>query len=383
MLRPRPGMCGGATAGDRPMRAFTYDALPGRVIFGVGAVKRVSAEVERLGHERVLLIHDPSSQDVAKEIAVRLRGLVAGEFTDIRQHTPIAAVEAARRVAKEVQADCVLTIGGGSTTGFAKGIALEQGLDTIAIPTTYAGSEMTPIFGITSDGQKRTGRDLKVLPKTVIYDPALTVSLPAAVTGASGMNALAHAVEALYAEEENPITSLVAEESIRALARGIPASVREPGNLEARSDALYGAYLAGAALAVVGMALHHRICHVLGGTFGLPHAETNAVILPHVVRFNEAAAPEAIARVGRALGVADAGGGLFDFALAVAAPTSLRSLGIRHEDLPEAARLVSEGHHWNPRPATRAEIEQILEQAFSGNRPVGSDAKTVVAGVAH
>jgi maleylacetate reductase len=351
------------------MRAFTYEALPGRVVFGVGSIERAPAEVERLGHKRVLLVYDPSSKQVAKDLAVRLRGAVAGEFTDIRQHTPIAAVEAARRAAKEAAADCVLTIGGGSTTGFAKGIALEQDLDSIAIPTTYAGSEMTPIFGITSDGQKRTGRDLRVLPKTVIYDPALTVSLPASVTAASGMNALAHCIEALYAEEENPITSLIAEEGIRALARGIPASVREPGNLQARSDALYGAYLAGAALAVVGMALHHRICHVLGGTFGLPHAETNAVILPHAVGFNQPAAPEAMARAARALGVEDAPDGLFDFALKVSAPTSLRSLGIRHEDLAEAARLIADGAHWNPRPVNAAQIAELLEEAFQGRRP--------------
>ena len=361
------------------MRSFVYESLPGRVIFGLGSISRAPAEVERLGRTHVLLIYDPSTAATAQELAVRLGRRIAGEFTDIRQHTPIETVLAARKAAADAGADCVITIGGGSTTGFGKAIALESGIDTIAIPTTYAGSEMTPIYGITADRHKRTGRDLRVLPKVVIYDPELTTSLPPATTGASGINALAHCVEALYAEEENPITSLVAEEGIRALARGIPASVREPANLAARSDALYGAYLGGAALAVVGMALHHRVCHVLGGTFGLPHAETNAVVLPHSVRFNQDAASEAIGRVASALGVDDPATGLFDFAVAVSAPTSLESLGMRYADLDEAARMAAEPPLWNPRPVEAAGVRELLEHAFWGRRPLSREATTIGA----
>ena len=207
-----------------------------------------------------------------------------------------------------------MTVGGGSTTGFGKVVALEPGLPLIAIPTTYAGSEMTPIYGITSDGQKRTANDIRVLPRTVLYDPALTTSLPAFVTGPSGLNAMAHCIEALYAKDANPITSLMSVEGIGALARGIPASVERPTDLDARSEALYGAYLAGAALGVVGMAVHHRICHVLGGTFGLAHGDVNAVVLPYAVRYNQPAAPDAMIRVAAALGVSDPATGIFDFA---------------------------------------------------------------------
>lgn len=361
------------------MRSFVYESLPGRVIFGLGSIVRAPAEVERLGRSHILLIYDPSTASIAKELAVRLGRRIAGEFTDIRQHTPIETVIAARTAAADVGADCVITIGGGSTTGFGKAIALESGLDTIAIPTTYAGSEMTPIYGITADRHKRTGRDLRVLPKVVIYDPELTTSLPAATTGASGINALAHCVEALYAEENNPITSLIAEEGIRALARGIPAAVREPADLAARSDALYGAYLAGVALAVVGMAVHHRVCHVLGGTYGLPHAETNAVVLPHSVRFNQDVVPTVMARVASALAADDPAIGLFDLAVAVSAPTSLGSLGMRYADLDEAARLAAEPPIWNPRPVDPAGIRELLEHAFWGHRPSSREATTVGA----
>lgn len=361
------------------MRSFVYESLPGRVIFGLGSIVRAPTEGDRLGRSHILLIYDPSAASIAKELAARLGRRIAGEFTDIRQHTPIETVLAARKAAASAGADCVITIGGGSTTGFGKAITLESGIDMIAIPTTYAGSEMTPIYGITADRHKRTGRDPRVLPKVVIYDPELTTSLPPATTGASGINALAHCVEALYAEEENPITSLIAEEGIRALARGIPASVREPKDLAARSDALYGAFLAGAALAVVGMAVHHRVCHVLGGSYGLPHAETNAVVLPHSVRFNQDAAPEAMRRVAIALAVDDPASGLFDLAVAVSAPTSLESLGMRYEDLDEAARIVAESPLWNPRAVEVAGIRELLEDAYWGRRPSSREPTTIGA----
>jgi maleylacetate reductase len=268
-----------------------------------------------------------------------------------------------------MDADCAVTIGGGSTTGFGKVIALRLELPLIAVPTTYAGSEMTPIYGITSGGRKNTWRDLRVLPRIVVYDPALTVSLPPFVTGPSGINAIAHCVEALYGKGANPITSLMAEEGIRALARGIPGAVRDSADLEARSDALYGAYLAGASLAAVGMAVHHRICHVLGGTYGLSHGDVNSVILPHAARFNRDAAPEALDRAARALGVDDAATGLFDFALEVGAPTSLEQLGMREEDIAEASRLTADPPPWNPRPVDAEGIAALLDDAFVGRRP--------------
>jgi maleylacetate reductase len=356
------------------MRSFTFDALPGRVVFGIGSVAALPDEVDRLGGRHVLVFADPTTKEVADEAAEALGGRFAGIFTDIELHVPVEAVAEARKAAEEAGADCLVTIGGGTTTGFGKAVALEAGLPLIAVPTTYAGSEMTPIYGITSNGMKRTGRDLRVLPKAVLYDPALTTSVPPEVTGPSGMNALAHCVEALYAKEANPITSLMAEEAIRALVRGIPASVRNPEDIEARSDALYGAYLAGAALAVVGMALHHRICHVLGGTYGLAHGEVNSVILPHAARFNHPAAPEPLEAVARAMGVADAATGLFDLAVSIGAPTSLEALGMRRSDLEEAARLAADPPPWNPREVSPGDVLAILEAAFEGRRPASSAA---------
>jgi maleylacetate reductase len=351
------------------VRSFTYDALPGRIVFGVGSVDRLSEEVDRLHVSRALVFYDVSVKDVGGELVERLGSRVAGEFTDIQPHVPAEAVERARKIARDVGADCAVTLGGGSTTGFGKVVALEPGLPLVAIPTTYAGSEMTPIYGITSDGQKRTANDPRVLPRTVLYDPALTVSLPAFVTGPSGLNAMAHCVEALYARDANPITSLMAEEGIGALARGIAGSVERPADLDARSEAMYGAYLAGAALGVVGMALHHRICHVLGGTFGLAHGDVNAVVLPYAVRYNRDAAPDAMARVAVALGVPDAATGIFDFARRIGAPASLESLGFRREDLPEVVRLTVDSPPWNPRPVEADGIAALLDDAFVGRSP--------------
>jgi maleylacetate reductase len=351
------------------MRSFTFDALPGRVVFGVGSLGRLREEVDLLDGTRVIVVSDPTTSHIAETVVQALGDRVAGTFTDIQLHVPVEGVERAREEAAQARADCVVTIGGGSTTGYGKAIALETGIPTIAVPTTYAGSEMTPIYGVTSEGLKRTGRDLRVLPRSVIYDPSLTTSLPPSVTGPSGMNALAHCVEALYAKDANPITSLMAGEGVRALVRGIPAAVRDPSDLDARSDALYGAYLAGAALAVVGMALHHRICHVLGGTFGLAHGEVNAVILPHVARFNQPAATDALDRVAAALGVDEAAAGLFDFGRSIGAPTSLAALGMRQDDLSEVARLCFDTPVWNPRPVEPSDVLAILEEAFHGRRP--------------
>ena len=239
----------------------------------------------------------------------------------------------------------------------------------VAVPTTYAGSEMTPVLGITEGGVKRTRRDPRMLPKTVIYDPELTFSLPAAVSGPSGMNAIAHCVEALYAKDANPLTSLIAEEGIRALAASLPVVVREPEHAEARAEALYGAWLAGTALAAVGMALHHKLCHTLGGSFDLPHAEVHTIILPHATAYNRAGAPAAMARIARALEAEDAAVGLFDLAAALGARQSLAEIGLRESDLERAADLAAREPLPNPTPITRAGIRALLDDAFHGRRP--------------
>jgi maleylacetate reductase len=228
---------------------------------------------------------------------------------------------------------------------------------------------MTTILGITEGGQKNTLKDRRVLPRTVIYDPTLTVSLPARLSATSGMNAVAHAVEALYAENANPIVSLMAEEGIRALGRSLPVVVEQPGDLEARGDALYGAWLCGIALGAVGMALHHKLCHVLGGSFDLPHAETHTIVIAHAAAYNRKAAPDAMARIARALGVDDAPAGLYDLAARIGAPMKLGDIGLKEGDLDRAADIAAKNPYYNPRPVTRAGIRALLDDAFFGRRP--------------
>jgi maleylacetate reductase len=263
-----------------------------------------------------------------------------------------------------------VAIGGGSTTGLGKAIALDSGLPILAIPTTYAGSEVSSIYGLTEGGVKKTGRDPRVLPRTVIYDPELTLTLPLAMTVTSALNAIAHAAEGLYAHDGNPVVALMAEEGIRACAAALPPLLADPRNLDARSDALYGAWLCGTVLGSVAMGLHHKLCHTLGGSFNLPHAETHAVILPHALAYNAARAPLAMARIARALGRPDAARGLFDLATALGAPTSLRQIGMPAEGLDRAADLAAMNPYPNPRPLEREALRAMLQRAFDGLPPL-------------
>ena len=351
------------------MKAFVYSALPTRVVFGVDALDQLGAEIALLGAQRALVLNTPEQRGAAEDVARRLGQRAVGVYDKAVMHVPIESAEDARRVAAELKADCCVAIGGGSTTGLGKAIALTSSLPIVAIPTTFAGSEMTPIQGITADGIKKTLRDIRMLPKTVIYDPRLLLSLPAKIAGPSGMNAIAHCVEALYAEQENPITSLMAEEGIAALARSLPLVVREPRNIEARADALYGAWLAGTCLGTVGMALHHKLCHTLGGSFNLPHAETHSVMLPHATRYNRDAAPHAMSRIARALGKSEASDGIYDLGAALGMPLSLIDIGMTEDGLDRAAELATMNPYWNPRPIDRTSIRALLDDAYFGRRP--------------
>ncbi len=353
------------------MPEFTFEAHPVRVVFGAGRIDCLGDEVERLGAKRALLLCTPGQRTRVEDAASRLGGAAAGIFDQAVMHVPLETAEAARAAAKRLNADCCIAIGGGSATGLAKAIALDCGLPILAVPTTFSGSEMTPVWGLTEGGIKTTGRDVRVLPKTVIYDPELTLSLPPAAAGTSGINAMAHAVEALYAENANPIASLMAEESLRALAASLPKIIAEPANLEARSEALYGAWLAGMVLSLVGVALHHKLCHTLGGSFGLPHAETHSLILPHVAAYNAPAAPDAMARVARALGAENAPGGLYDLARAVGAKMALSELGMREADLDRATDIALSNSYYNPRPIEKTAIRALLDDAFHGRAPGG------------
>ncbi len=351
--------------------AFTYRAMPARVVFGIGALDRLGEEIKALNVARALVLATPPQRDQAADIARRLGAACVGIFDRAAMHVPVEIARAARDEVKRLGADVTVAVGGGSTTGLAKAIALELGTPIIAIPTTYAGSEMTSIWGLTEGGAKRTGRDPRVLPRSVIYDPSLLVSLPPEITGPSGMNAVAHCVEALYAIDANPITAMMAEEGIRALARSLVRAVESPGDLGARADTLYGAWLAGTCLGASAMALHHKLCHTLGGSFNLPHAEVHTVVLPHAAAYNAPAAPEAMSRVARALGVdgAAAPGGLFDLAKRCGAKLALADFGMRESDLDRAADLALAAPYPNPRPLERAGIRKLLDDAYFGRRP--------------
>ena len=354
------------------MKSFVHTSLPSRVIFGSGTLAGLGDEIRRLDCARALILSTPQQESEAKALAGQIGPLAAGIFAKAAMHTPVAVTQEALAVARDLNADVTVAVGGGSTTGLGKAIALRTDLPQIVIPTTYAGSEATPILGETKDGLKTTQRSMKVLPEVILYDVALTLSLPVALSVTSGMNAIAHAVEALYAHDANPITSLMAEEAIRALAGALPVIVKEPKNLDARSDALYGAWLCGICLGTVGMALHHKLCHTLGGTFDLPHAETHTVILPHAAAYNAPAAPEAMKRLARALGAADPVRGLYDLERALDAPASLKQLGMPQEGLDRAADLALANPYWNPRPLERGAIRALLDDAWAGRPPSSS-----------
>lgn len=354
--------------------AFRYDALPGRIVFGAGTARTALAEeLGRLGVRRVLLVATEQELPLARELSAPFDDLVVGVVTEVRPHVPVEVAESARAAAAACAADVVVSIGGGSTTGTAKAVALTTGLPIVAVPTTYAGSEVTPVWGLTEGGRKTTGKDPRVLPRVVVYDPELTLTLPAGLSAASGLNALAHCVEAFWAPGANPITSLVAEEGIRALSAGLPSVAEDPTGVPGRTDALYGAYLAGAAFAVAGSGLHHTVCHVLGGAYDLPHAETHAVVLPHVLALYGPRLPDAEGRVAGALGAAP--GGAVDSLVALGArvgvPTSLRSVGMREQDLPEAARLVADGVRAKvppegPLAVDEEQVAALVTAAFHG-----------------
>lgn len=348
---------------------FVHSAHPQRVVFGVGSAARIPEEIERMGTTRALVLSTPVQAGIAEAVARGLGDRVAGTFDRATMHVPAELAEEARDRARALGADCFVAVGGGSTIGLGKAIALTSGIPILAVPTTYAGSEMTPIYGLTRGGEKRTGRDPRVLPKTVIYDPLLTTTLPPSLSAASGMNAIAHCVEAMYAHDGNPLVSLMAEEAIRALGSALPAIIAKPDDLSARCNALYGTWFAGSALAYTSMALHHKLCHVLGGAFNLPHAEAHATILPHATRYNREAAPEAMQRIARALNVADAATGLYDLAKGLGLEMRLSGLGISEGQLSRVAELASQAPYPNPAPVIHSGVLALLTSAYAGMRP--------------
>jgi len=353
------------------VNSFLYDALAGRVVFGAGRRSELVEEVNRLGASRVLLIADPQDEERLNEFRNLLGDLCVATFTDIVQHVPREKAAAALAIAREHAIDATVSVGGGSATGYSKAVALELGTPQLCVPTTYAGSEMTPIWGMSEGGEKRTGRDLRALPATVIYDPELTLGLPVKIAGPSAMNALAHAAEALYATGANPITSLVALEAVRVLREHVPLMYDSPGDLDERSHVLYGAYLAGATLAVAGTDLHHRTNHVLGGMFNLDHGQMNAVVLPYALAFNKPAIAEPYKRLSDAFG-GDAATTVFELVGRIKGPRSLAEIGMPIDGIELAVPLLVEASVRNVRPLNADQARSFLRAAYEGVVPDAS-----------
>lgn len=351
------------------MDDFVYQQRARRLYFGAGVRRRAGELLEAEGLRRAFLIVDDAAglSGIASDLGVR----PAATWTEVRQHVPGELAEAARAAAGAAGADCVVCVGGGSATGLAKAIALTAQIPILAVPTTYAGSEQTTIYGITGDRHKRTGRDAVVLPRIVLYDPELTLALPAAVTGASAFNALAHCVNGLHTQGANPITSAIAIEGIRAIAEVLPVVMASPADLDARARMQYGAALAGMVLGDTSTGLHHKICHVLGGTFDLVHADSHSVVLPHSTAFDAPTYLGATSALARALDTRpdDVGGALWDLAKRSGVPTSLAGLGLDRAHLHEVAHRVAVESGNSPQPVAEGALLGLLQRAFDGTRP--------------
>ncbi|MEU0202157.1 MULTISPECIES: maleylacetate reductase [unclassified Streptomyces] len=353
---------------------FTYETRPARVVFRPGAaVTATPGEAARLGLRRLLVVCGRRGEPVARTVADALGDSCVGVHAEARMHVPVEDAERAVAAVRAAGADGCVAVGGGSAIGLGKAVALRTGLPLIAVPSTYSGSEMTPVWGLTEHGTKRTGRDPVVQPRSVVYDPRLTLSLPLSLTVTSGVNALAHAVEALYAPDASPLVSVMAEEGVRAMTEALPRLAAAPDDLDARGRALYAAWLCGACLGATTMGLHHKVCHVLGGGYGLPHAETHTVVLPYALAFNAPAAPRALTVLRRAVGADDVPRALWELSGRLGAPRSLAELGLAEGDVAPAADRIAGEPYANPRPVTADGVRSVLRAAYRGGPPEPAD----------
>ena len=348
---------------------FNFSALPWQIIFGVGALQKLPTELDARGLSNALVLCTPEQRHHAEAVKDLIVERCAGIFDQAVMHVPVETASAAKTLASTLNADCTVSIGGGSTTGLGKALALQLDLPNIAIPTTYAGSEMTNVWGMTEGGRKSTGRDNKVVPTFAIYDPELTLDLPAAISGPSGINAMAQAVANVTTQSPNPIISALALDGIRALSSSLPKVVSDPHNLEARTQVLYGACLSGAALGVGVTGLHHRLCHTLGGSFNTSHADTHAILLAYSVAYNAKAVPDGTKRVAEAMGVDNAAHGIWRLLNDVSKKTSLKALGLSPSDIEAAADIATETPCNNPAPVQTGSVLKLLMQAYEGESP--------------
>ncbi|CAM5642571.1 maleylacetate reductase [Streptomyces aurantiogriseus] len=346
---------------------FTHQTLPQRVVFAAGeSPAAVAAEFDALGGTRVMLIASDREKELADPIAEKIPVVLRHE--EVVMHVPVEVAERARRAAADAGADILVSVGGGSTTGLAKAVAMTTGLPIIAVPTTYAGSEATNVWGLTEGETKTTGVDDKVLPASVVYDAGLLTTLPGSMTVASGLNAMAHCVDSMWGPRADPIDRALAQEGIRALATGLPVVAEDSTSVKGIEQTLYGAYLAAVSFASAGSGMHHKICHVLGGMFNLPHAQTHAVVLPYVLAFNASHAPEAEARVAGAFGTDTANAGLAALRRTLDAPRALRDYGMPEDGIAKAlAPIMKAIPANNPTPVTYTNLTLLLHAAWAGD----------------
>lgn len=350
------------------MDSFEYNASPTRVIFGSGTLQKLPQELARLNLSNPLILSGPNRTQQVESLLAVLNGRTAGVFSEATMHTPIHITEKALHYARDKNADSLVSIGGGSAVGLGKAISVRMDLPHICIPTTYAGSEMTSHLGETAQGRKTTRSDPRILPGTVIYDIDLTVTLPASLSAASGVNAIAHAVEALYAQNTNPIVNLLALEGIKSLSSSLPILVSDTQDVFARRQALYGAWLCGTCLGSVSMSLHHKLCHTLGGSFNLPHSGTHVIVLPHALSYNAPAISDQLRQLAEVLPESggDAIKGLNVLIGKLGVKRGLRELGMKEEDVDRAADIAMEKRYPNPRALDREKIREIVRRAWAG-----------------
>ncbi|KZP00364.1 maleylacetate reductase [Calocera viscosa TUFC12733] len=354
------------------MSSFEYNQAPLRVVFGTGTLSKVPAELARLKASKPLILCTPEQTfqaEKVEEIVKLAQGITpVGVFPKATMHTPGNITDEALEFLKSSGADSLVSIGGGSTTGLGKALAVRTGLPHLSIPTTYAGSEMTPILGETVGGEKKTRSDPAILPTSVVYDVDLTMTLPPGLSATSGVNAIAHSVEGLYAQNGNPIMSLMALEGIRSLAASLPTIVSSPSDVPARSQALYGAWLCGVVLGNVGMALHHKLCHALGGSFNLPHAETHTIVLPHALAYNALAIPEVMQKLAEVLPGSDGDAikGLNVLLTNLKVKRGLKEFGMKEEDVDKAADIATRNPYWNPRDIEKEKIREVIRRCWAG-----------------
>jgi maleylacetate reductase len=347
-----------------------YNATPPRIVFGVGSLEGIAAEVERLGARRAVLVTTPGRSALGDRVAALIGERCVGLLAQAVSQVPIELARSAREEVKALDADCIVSIGGGAAIGLGKGISLELGLPIIAVPTTYSGSEVTGFCGITIDGVKRMHTSLKMLACTIVYDPSLSVSLPPDVSAASALNALAHCVDAVYVPTVSPMVRLAAAEGARVIAAAAPRVMAQPDDLEARTEMLYGAYLGGVAL-TGGFALQHGLAHVLGGSFGVPHGTSHSLVLPYVAAYNSRYANGHLGAVAAAMGTDNLAGAIYDLAGELGIEMGLGRAGLKHNQLDEAARItVDTDDGMNPGPVTLGAVREILDAAWAGTRPV-------------